>query len=133
MVLDAQPLSILFHRQSGWEYVDRLLESATISGDFHLLSSINFGEVYYSILRDFGEIKAQEVLERIKEGPIEIVVPSIEQTLMAARFKAAGGISYADCFAGALALERGLPVLTGDPEFNRLIPFGVKIDWLPTV
>ncbi len=88
--------------------------------------------MFYSILRDYGEARANEALVRIEQGPIDIVIPSIQQTLVAARFKASGGISYADCFAGALALERGLPVLTGDHEFERLIPFGVKIEWLPT-
>ena len=131
MVLDAHPLSILFHEQPGWEIVERMLQYAVDHDEVHLLSSINLGEVFYSILRDYGEAVAQEALIRIRRGPIDIIVPSIEQTLVAARFKAGGGISYADCFAGALALERNLPVLTGDEEFERLIPFGVKIEWLP--
>jgi predicted nucleic acid-binding protein len=131
LVLDAQPLSILFHEQPGWEFVNNLLEHAIESGETHLLSSINLGEVFYSILRDYGEGKAQEALARIEQGPIDIVIPSVEQTLVAAKFKAGGGIAYADCFAGALALERNLPVLTGDREFERLIPFGVIIKWLP--
>jgi predicted nucleic acid-binding protein len=130
LVLDAQPLSILFHEQPGWEFVDSLLENAVRQGTVHLLSAINLGEVYYSIIRDYGEEKASEVLRRIEQGPIEIILPSYVQTLVAAKFKSKGGISYADCFAGALALERDLPVLTGDPEFKRLISFGVRIEWL---
>ncbi|MFI5202305.1 MAG: type II toxin-antitoxin system VapC family toxin [Candidatus Kapaibacterium sp.] len=131
MVLDAQPLSILFHEQPGWEIVADTLQRAVDRNEVHLLSSINLGEVFYSILRVYGEADAQKALARIRRGPIDIIVPSIEQTLVAGRFKAGGGISYADCFAGALALERNLPVLTGDKEFERLIPFGVKIEWLP--
>ena len=131
MVLDANPLLVFFHKQPSWQFVERLLQNAVESDTMHLLSSINLGEIYYTLLRDYGASTAEDGLRRIKEGPIEIVIPSIEQTLVAGKFKAAGGISYADCFAGALALERDLPVLTGDEEFKRLIPFGVKVEWLP--
>ncbi len=131
MVLDANPILIFFYKQPSWQHVERVLEIANKQGIPHLLSSINLGEIYYSLLRDHGLNAAMDGLRRIEEGPIEIVVPSVEQTLIAAKFKAGGGISYADCFAGALALERELPVLTGDPEFKNLERYGVKVEWLP--
>ena len=73
---------------------------------------------------------AEDTLLRILDGPIDVVVPDLDTTLLAARFKAGGGISYADCFAGALASRSNLPVLTGDPEFSRLESYGVQVQWI---
>jgi predicted nucleic acid-binding protein len=115
LVLDAYPLLVLFLKQRGWEIVDSLLEQAVDEGYTHLISSINVGEILYTLGRDYGEKAAHEKLDRIKHGPIEIIDPSLETVVLAA----------------ALALERDLVVLTGDKEFERLVSFGVRIQWLP--
>ena len=47
----------------------------------------------------------------------------------AARLKSKYALSYADCFAAALAKEKDCPVLTGDPEFKKLHE-EIKISWL---
>ena len=54
---------------------------------------------------------------------------NIELTRIAARFKAKGGISYADCFAAALAKQHKATLLTGDPEFKQLED-EISISWL---
>jgi predicted nucleic acid-binding protein len=38
-------------------------------------------------------------------------------------------MSYADCFAAALAKERKAEVVTGDPEFKQIEP-EVKVHWI---
>jgi len=129
--LDSLPVLRFFRRQPGWETIDRILEDARIAGKRLPMSAINWGEVYYTILRDEGRETLEIVNRRISRSAIEIVVPTIENIRQAAKMKSRGGISYADCFAGALALERDIPVLTDDIEFERLIPFAVKIEWLP--
>lgn len=53
----------------------------------------------------------------------------MDLTREAARFKAAGGLSFADCFGVALAHRRGSAILTGDPEF-RSVAHQVEVDWL---
>lgn len=131
-VLDAFPLVVLFMQQRGWEVSKSRLDSVFEAGDICLMSSINLGEVYYALLRDKGKSIADRALVSIKESQIEIVLPSLEQTIQAAIFKAGGGISYADCHAAALALERGIPVLTGDPEFKIVEHEGVQVEWLPS-
>jgi predicted nucleic acid-binding protein len=45
--------------------------------------------------------------------------PDSELVIAAARIKAGGGISYADCFAIATARRFEAPLLTGDPEIVR--------------
>ena len=47
----------------------------------------------------------------------------------AAWFKLRGGISYADCFAAALAHRDGVPLITGDPEFRRMEDV-IRVVWL---
>jgi ribonuclease VapC len=47
----------------------------------------------------------------------------------AARFKAAHKISYADCFAAALAKLHKGEVITGDKEF-KVLEDEVKILWI---
>ncbi len=131
LVLDAYPLLDFFLKKPGWQYVEEILEDAAQHGHRFPMSAINFAEVRYTILRDAGPERAATIMDRVLNGPIEIVLPTFEQVLQASTFKAGGGISYADCFAGALALERNLPILTGDKEFERLEAYGVKIEWLP--
>lgn len=131
-VFDAFPLLVFFERQIGWEIVEAILEIPVTTGERHLMSTINFGEVYYTLLRDFGRAAAETAYHRITEGSIELVSPSIDQTIQAAIFKAPGGLSYADCYAAALAVQENLPVLTGDREFEQVERNGVKIEWLPS-
>ena len=130
-IFDAFPFLVLAKKQTGWEQVRAHLQSAAREGFQHSISLINLGEVYYMLHREHGDRMAMQTVEEIRAAPIEIVIPSFDQMLQAARFKASGGISYADCFAAALSLERGTPVLTGDPEFSLVERQGVQIDWLP--
>jgi predicted nucleic acid-binding protein len=107
------------------------LDEVNRSGDYCVMSSVNLGEVYYSIIREKGKDFADEVLDYILQSQIEVVFPTLQSTLQAAIFKSRGGASYADCYAAALAVESGLPVLTGDKEFKAFETQGVTVEWLP--
>jgi predicted nucleic acid-binding protein len=131
LVFDAFPILVLFRKQTGWERIRDILDEAVNSNFSHFVSLINVGEVYYSLLRDHGTEAGLDGLERIRTFPIEIVNPSYDHMLQASRFKAGGGLSYADCYTAALAFERGIPILTGDKEFTILEPKGVSVEWLP--
>ncbi|HWF44252.1 MAG TPA: type II toxin-antitoxin system VapC family toxin [Candidatus Kapabacteria bacterium] len=131
LVFDAYPFLVLLRKQNGWERVRDLVDEATNSDFVHVVSLINLGEAYYQMLRDFGEKLAKEFLEGVQNSAFEIVNPTYSQMLQASRFKAQGGLSYADCYAAALAIERGIPVLTGDREFSVVERQGVTIEWLP--
>ena len=48
----------------------------------------------------------------------------------AAKMKAKHGMSYAGCFAAALAKLRHAELVTGDPEFKE-VEGEVKVVWLP--
>ena len=61
--------------------------------------------------------------------PIQIVPADLELAKQAAEFKASKKMSYADCFAAALAKLRKAELVTGDKEFKQ-VEGEVKILWL---
>lgn len=60
-----------------------------------LMTSVNYGEVYYTVLRECGQQKAEEIESVIRTLPIEIVDVDVAVAKEAARFKANYKISYA--------------------------------------
>ena len=62
---------------------------------------------------------------------LPILITDVDKTrvLDTAHVKANHAISYADAFAVALAKELDAPVLTGDPEFEKMEPL-VQVFWL---
>lgn len=128
-VLDTHGLLVFLEREPGFEKVKSLFVAALEEDENLLMTSVNFGEVYYIILREFGEKKVNEVEKIIRTLPIEIVDVDMQLAREAARFKATKRISYADCFAAALAKLHKGEVVTGDKEFKALED-EVKISWI---
>jgi ribonuclease VapC len=131
-VLDSYALLAYFEGEPGGDRVKELLESAW-EGKCHLyISTVNLGEVLYIVERERGLPKAQEVLARIDELPLELVSADRALMLAAAHLKAQLPIAYADCFAAALSRLKNAPLVTGDPEFRHIPPeHGWQIEWLP--
>jgi predicted nucleic acid-binding protein len=101
------------------------------------MTLVNLGEVTYIVERRQGRVAADTVYARLLApepivGDTPISWVPIDRTLVrrAASLKAAGGLSYADCFAAAAAALLGCPVLTGDPEFRKAEEDGIEIIWL---
>lgn len=61
--------------------------------------------------------------------PILSVANDFDLVLAAARIKARHPLSFADCFAVALAQREQAWVVTGDPEFKSVTQM-VTIEWL---
>ena len=95
----------------------------------HLITSVNWAEVRYIVVRRVGESGWADVRARLSRLPIEVVSVDRDLAEQAAQFKVDGAISLADCFAAALAKQRRIPVCTGDPEF-RTVEAEVEICWL---
>lgn len=126
-VLDAYALLAFLEAEEGGETVKGLLESP---GARFYISAVNLGEVYYIILRERGMEVAKLVESEINLAHnIHAIDATWERAKMAGEFKARGGISYADCFAAALAVEKNAPLLTGDGEFER-ISDKIQIVWI---
>ena len=82
-------------------------------------SWISLGEAHYTLTRrrnaSAADLGLRRVLTRLRaEEPDAALVTA------AARIKAGGSLSYADCFVIATAQRYGAPLLTGAPEI---------IDW----
>jgi predicted nucleic acid-binding protein len=133
LVLDAHALMVLFNDEPGADEVERILLKAE-SGTLKLLMSVvNWGEIYYSILRGVSQEMADSKAHEIAGMRIELVpvdADDLELVRQAALFKATKKMSYADCFAAALAKTRNAELVTGDPEFKIIERELKKIRWL---
>lgn len=112
--------------------VERIIEiiaDAHDRGDSLLMSVVNAGEVWYSIAKRGGTDTADRAIGMMRSLGIEFIDVDWATTQIAARYKALGGISYADCFAAALAKQNKATLITGDPEFKQLEK-EIKITWL---
>ena len=128
-VLDAYSLLAYFQGESGQEKMMEIIRSADASRHLLLLSTVNWGEIFYATLRTFGRERAEQIAHLISRLPIEIIPANLEQARQAAVFKAAKKMSYADCFAAALAKLHKAELVTGDKEF-RQVESEVKILWI---
>jgi predicted nucleic acid-binding protein len=128
-VLDSYSLISYIEGEAGKDTMIEIFRSARDSGKACLLSVVNWGEVYYITLREGGQRQADEVAHLIATLPIHIVAADLELAKQAAIFKSSKKMSYADCFAAALAKQRRVELVTGDKEFKQ-VEGEVKVLWL---
>ena len=128
-VLDSYSLIAYFEGEAGKETMIEVFRSARDSSKPLFLSVVNWGEVYYITLREAGREQADHVAHLISTLPIHIVPVDLELAKQAAEFKAEHKMSYADCFAAALAKQKKAELATGDKEFKE-VEKEVKILWL---
>lgn len=93
------------------------------------MSSVNAGEVWYILAREISESEADKAVADLGRLGIELIDTSWPLTRIAGGFKARHRMSYADCFAAALAKDRKADLVTGDKEFKPL-EGEVSIHWL---
>ncbi|HET7443388.1 MAG TPA: type II toxin-antitoxin system VapC family toxin [Solirubrobacterales bacterium] len=91
------------------------------------ISWVNLVEVHYRAVRDHGRQEADQVLAELRPQVSEDL-PGISAMRAVASLKAEHPIALADCFAIALAAEKGAVLLTGDPEIIEAerLPCGVQ-------
>jgi|SRR3989344_850371 len=128
-VLDASALLVYLQKEPGYEKVAEALTHAAAAGRPLQMSAVNWGEVYYVTLKEFGRADADSVAELIETFPIEVVSADRETARQAGLFKVQNGLPYADAFAAALAKTVKGELMTSDQEF-RLVKGDIQIDWL---
>jgi len=131
-VLDSWAIMAFFEDEPAAEAVERLLQQAVEGKHRLLLSAVNWGEIYYATMRAVSHEAAEQKAQEIASLPIEIVGVGEDLALarQAAIFKATKRMSYADCFAAALAKEKKAELVTGDRGFKE-VEGEVKVAWLP--
>jgi len=128
-IIDAHGLLVFLEKEVGFEKVESFFVNAVEKDNYLLMTSVNYGEVYYIVLRECGQEKAHEIEKIIRTLPIEIVDVDMHLAKEAAHFKATKKISYADCFAAALSKLHKGELITGDKEF-KVLENEVKISWI---
>ncbi len=93
------------------------------------MTVVNVGEVWYIIAREVSEEEANNSVKELHDLRIQFVDVDWELTWEAARFKSQHKMSYADCYAAALAKNRKAELITGDEEF-KVLQDEMKISWI---
>lgn len=120
-ILDSWALMAFLQKEQPAAMRVRQLMADAKSGATRLyMSLINLGEVYYRLGRIHGQREADDMLERLRRFPLDILPADEETVLVAARWKMKYPISYADAFAAAATEEHQAILLTGDPELIGL-------------
>jgi len=128
-IIDSHALMVFLEKENGYKKVEQIFVNAIELDAPLLMTTVNYGEVYYIILRECGQEKLDEIEGIIRNLPIKIVDVDISIAREAAMLKATKRMSYADCFAAALTKIRKGELLTGDQEFKTLEK-EIKISWL---
>ena len=126
-MLDSFAILASYRKETGGVRVYELLTNRDHS---HWMTYINVGEVYYRIAKESGLAVADEALVWLEDLPFQFIEANRALALAAAKIKAQYALSYADCFAAALAMRVDAAVVTGDPEFEQIKDI-VEIEWLP--
>jgi ribonuclease VapC len=116
MVVDTSVLlCVLFDEPRASWAVERLEESA---GALRM-STVNLTETLI-LLRDRQPQRADALEEMILGSGIRFVPPTLEHARVAAAARLRFPLNLGDCFAYALAVSEGTPLLTLDADFARV-------------
>jgi ribonuclease VapC len=129
LVFDSWALMAFLQGERGAAQVEELIAEAVDSGTRMLVTSINMGEVWYSVARKLNSQQADTKVAELERLGLTIEPADWELTRLAASLKVGHRLSYADCFAAALAKREDTSLVTGDKEFEQLAE-SIDILWL---
>ena len=93
------------------------------------MTVVNVGEVWYIIAREVSEEEANNSIKELHDLRIQFEDVDWTLTQEAARFKSQNKMSYADCYAAALAKSKKADLVTGDGEF-KAVEKAINIQWV---
>lgn len=128
-VLDSHAVVTFLFGERGCEKVVALLERAAEAERPALICAVNWAEVHYTVVRKAGADGWNQAQGRLSGLPLKIVDVGQDLAALAGELKTSAKMSLGDCFAAALAIERGADLYTGDPEF-KAVEGRIKIVWL---
>jgi predicted nucleic acid-binding protein len=118
-VLDASAVFAFLQNKAGAHKVNELLKEAMRGRLEILMSAVNYGEVYGSILRAHGPERAAATMSAV-QPLIRVIDATPQRSLRAAEVKAMYKLYYVDSFAAALAIEYKAALVTSDADFRKL-------------
>ena len=128
-VLDSYAMIAYFEDEPGADRVAQILRQLVQGKAKGYMSVVNWGEVYYNIMREEGVTDAEKVILQLDRFPIQIVDVNKDLAYEAAKLKGKYRIAYADCLAAALSMQLNATLVTGDPEFKKLKE-RISIQWI---
>ena len=128
-VFDSWAIMALLEDEPAGATVESLIVEAQASYASLWITAVNLGEVWYNLARRRSRDVANNKVGEILELGFEVESADWNLTFQAAQFKAQYRLSHADCFAAALAKQRQVELVTGDPGFRQLDK-EIKIRWL---
>lgn len=128
IVLDSWAVMAYLEDEPAAEQVANIIADAHEDNTPLLMSVVNLGEVWYIIACEASEADAERSILDLGQLGIEVVPADWPLTREAAGFKARHKMSYADCFAAALARQKKAHLVTGDREFAQ-VEQEVQIIW----
>ena len=120
VVLDAWAVMAYLEDEPAGEKVADIIADAHENNTALLMTVINLGEVWYIIARETSEPEADRCEKELRQLGIEVIDADWDLTKQAARFKSKHKMSFADCFAAALAKQNRAHLVTGDQEFKQV-------------
>lgn len=121
-------LAYLADEDSGQKVAD-LISDAHEHGIPLFMSVVNAGEVWYILAREVSETEADKGVDGLRQLGIEFVDVDWRLTRQAGTYKSKNRMSYADCFAAALAKDHKADLITSDKEF-RQVESEIRIAWI---
>ncbi len=79
-------------------------------------------EIQYTLLRRLPRTQVEQIVATLRAWPVEIVESDLAWGWLAAQVKSSGGLSLADAWIAALALQRDFTLLHQDPESSASVP-----------
>lgn len=128
-VLDSWAVLAYLQAETAGQKIANLIADTLEQGVPLLISVVNVGEVWYIFAREISEAEADKAVESLRHLGIEFVDVDWKLARQAAAYKANRKMSYADCFAAALAKEHKAELVTGDKEFKQ-VESEVQIRWV---
>lgn len=128
-VLDSWAILAYLEDEGSGQKVADLISDAHEHSIPLLMSIVNAGEVWYILAREVSEAEADKGVDGLRQLGIEFVDADWKLTRQAGTYKSRNRMSYADCFAAALAKEYRAELVTGDKEF-RQVESDIRIKWL---
>ena len=116
MVVDTSALLaiLFFDSETEWAVAQLEKHAAELR-----MSTVNLSETLIR-LRDRQPQLADELENRILDSGIRFVPPDAEQCRLAAAARSRFPLNLGDCFAYALAVTEGVPILALDKGFRRV-------------
>ncbi|HEX6042898.1 MAG TPA: type II toxin-antitoxin system VapC family toxin [Pyrinomonadaceae bacterium] len=129
IVLDAWAIMAYLEGEQAAEEVANTIADAHEDDIPLVMSVVNAGEVWYIIAREASVADAERSIAQLMQLGIEFVEADWSLARDAGGYKSKHKMSFADCFAAALAKQKKALLLTGDPEFKQ-VEQEIAIKWL---